>query len=101
MAIADRHPPKRFSTLLRVGGAGYKVLGKIDHHLPSKYFRLLLIYRQTRLPLEFTLGHGRPLNPYLRGILYLEMLAKMAPKDLILPPEDLFEAPSLCGWTEV
>lgn len=95
MAVMDRFPPKRFSTLLRLGGAGYKVLSKIDHHLPPKYERLKVIFRKTKQPMEFTLGRGRPLNPYLRGILYQEVLQKMAPKDLILPPDDLFEVPGM------
>lgn len=36
MAVLDRYTPKRFSTALRLGGAGYRVLSKVDHFLPSK-----------------------------------------------------------------
>lgn len=100
MAVMDRYPPKRFSTLLRLGRAGYRVFSKVDHYLPPKFERLMVIFNKTKQPMEFTLGRGRPLNPYLRGILYHEILQKMVPKDLILPPEDLFEAPGMIDILE-
>ncbi|KAJ9130803.1 hypothetical protein P3X46_034081 [Hevea brasiliensis] len=85
MSLADRHPFARFSTLLRVGGAGYKTLGKVDHFLPPKYERIKLIYQKMHYPLEFILGRFRPLSPYLSGFLYDKVLRTMVPRDPILP----------------
>lgn len=62
------YPIKRFSTLCRIGGAGYRTLSRLQH-TPSPRFSMY-----TR--------RGRPLNPYLRGVLIDYLRKEMFPKEL-------------------
>ncbi|CAH1444039.1 unnamed protein product [Lactuca virosa] len=42
-------------------------------------------------PLDFWLGKGRPLSPEAHGRLVRLLRAKLKPRELILPPDELFE----------
>lgn len=90
MAVDGKYSIKRFSTLCRVGGMGYKGLSRIDH-VRSKHYdrvwhmRTKFVYQD----IEWWLGRGRPLNPYLRGLMIDHLRPVMKPKDLRLAPPEL------------
>lgn len=81
MAIHDKYDLKRFSTFVRIGGGGYRTLSNLNNIKSSKWRRLKLMWDKRRLPLEYLLGSGVPLNPYLHGELVRLLRRKMAPKD--------------------
>ncbi|KAL0292197.1 UNVERIFIED_CONTAM: putative mitochondrial protein [Sesamum radiatum] len=70
MAIRNKYSERitRFSTLCRIGGLGYRALGRIDYKRSLTTERRLAMWFRTLLPLTIWLGRGRPLNPYLRSI---------------------------------
>lgn len=51
MAIQMAYPVARFSTLARVGGAGFKVLAKLDHKRPILYER---VFARIHPPLQLS-----------------------------------------------
>lgn len=81
MAIHEKYDLKRFSTFVRIGGGGYRTLSNLNNIKSSKWRRLKLMWDKRRLPLEYLLGSGVPLNPYLHGELVRLLRRKMAPKD--------------------
>lgn len=90
MAIHLKYGIKRFSTLAHISGAGYRVLAKLDHTGSTHTERILSMWTKMSLPLELWLGRGRPLNPYLRGVIIDFLIKEMKPRDLSLPPDALF-----------
>lgn len=77
-SISMSYPIKRFSTLCRIGGAGYRTLSRLQHTRPLRLERLFSMYTR----------RGRPLNPYLRGVLIDYLRKEMFPKELkVLPSE--------------
>ena len=79
MAIQDKYPCKRFSTLARVGGAGYRQLARLDHYRNSHFERVMAMYTKQRLPFDLWLGRGLPLNPYLKGVIIDYLRKEMRP----------------------
>ena len=75
-----KYPCKRLTTLARVGGAGFRVLAKFNHTRSAHYERVVAMYTKTRLPFDLWLGRGRPLNPYLRGVIIDLLRKEMRPK---------------------
>ena len=53
MAVLDKYPCKRFSTLARIGGAGYRQLARLDHYRNSHFERVLAMYMIRRYTLEW------------------------------------------------
>jgi len=89
IAVQLQYPMRRFSTMCRVGGIGFRVLSRLDHSRSLRVERLLAMYTKTTLPIELWLGRCLPLNPYARGVI-IELLRKeLRPKELKLPPEEL------------
>jgi len=81
---------KRFSTLARVGGAGFRQLAKFPHR-NAHFDRIFYIHTKTMaFNLEWWIGRGRPLNPYLRGWIIDFLVREMKPKELSLYPDKLF-----------
>ena len=69
--------------------------------LRSKYYqRIATMWDKTKLPLYLWLGRGRPLNPYLRGVIIAHLRVKMQPNELRLPPDNLFEMPGKKDFLE-
>lgn len=110
MAIHYKYPVRRFSTLVRIGGGGYKVLSRIHsiQNLSVRWRRLHTMYTRYTRPdladrsIELWLGRGRPLNPYLRGLMVDKLRSVMKPKELNLAPEEVFPTPNsrdLLEWT--
>ncbi|KAK1411716.1 hypothetical protein QVD17_38276 [Tagetes erecta] len=71
MAVAHRYLVR---LLCRLGGTGYRVLARLDHRRPRRYSCL-----------------GRPLSPEAQGRLVILLRAKLKPRELVLPPDELFE----------
>lgn len=71
-----------------MGGAGHKRLARFSSIIKSKkYSRLYAMYsRGGSTALEWFLGRGNPLNPYLRGLIIKELRNKLRPKDLKVAP---------------
>lgn len=82
-----------YVALCRVGGAGYKTLGSIHTKRSKKWERLWVAFNKPscgeRLPFEFWLGRGYPLNPYLKGLIVDFLRKELKPKELKLVPEEL------------
>ena len=101
MSIHMTYPIKRFSTLCRIGGFGYRTISSLPHRQSPRIRRLLAMFTKRSMPFELWLGRGRPLNPYLKGSLVEWLRRETAPKDLHLFPDearlgnvgDFFEAP--------
>lgn len=110
VAIGQKYSSVRFSTLCRVGGAGFKQLARLDHRRSIRFERVLAM--QTKIMFgsngfELWLGRGCPLNPYIRGLIVERLRKEMKPRDLRLIPDELFatekvkdflEWSTLCGW---
>ncbi|CAH1453196.1 unnamed protein product [Lactuca virosa] len=94
MAVAHRYSVRDFRLLCRLGGAGYRVLARLDHRRPRRYFHLVVMGLKLLSPsywLDFWLGKGRPLSREAHGRLVRLLRAKLKPRELILPPDELFE----------
>ncbi|KAI3671369.1 hypothetical protein L2E82_53357 [Cichorium intybus] len=77
-----------------LGGAGYRVLARLDHRRPRRYSHLVVMglkLLSPSYPLDFWLGKGRPLSPEAHGRLVRLLRAKLKPRELVLPPDELFE----------
>lgn len=85
-AIRLKYPISRFSTFCRIGGVGYKSLAKINSQSSPKINFKRTLWLKALLPIEWWLGNGLPLNPYLQAqaIHYLRKVRK--PKEP--PPKE-------------
>jgi hypothetical protein len=92
LQFADKYKVTRLSTLMRLRGFGYRALGRLHSTQSRRVLRLkvasLKPVRGGILPLEWWIGRGKPLNPYLRGIIVSLILKELKPKELVLLPED-------------
>ncbi|KAG6467716.1 hypothetical protein ZIOFF_074354 (mitochondrion) [Zingiber officinale] len=88
MSIHMTYPIKRFSTLCRIGGFGYRTISSLPHRQSPRIRRLLAMFTKRSMPFELWLGRGRPLNPYLKGSLVEWLRRETAPKDLHLFPDE-------------
>lgn len=75
--VADKYHLSRVS-LFRLAGAGSRVRGRLlSNHLSRRWKRLRIVSYKSlsylRLPLDLWLGRGKPLNPYLKGIIVEEV----------------------------
>ncbi|KAK8939187.1 hypothetical protein KSP39_PZI011505 [Platanthera zijinensis] len=82
MALALRYNVSRLSTLVRIGGGGYKTLGSLHQSscsrtvLRLKSMQLKTLLTQNSGKIELWLGRGRPLSPYLKRKLWFSLLEK-------------------------
>lgn len=88
MTIANRYSVRRFSTVARIGGAGYRQTAKI--HWSSSIKRILGLFQKGQLPVDLWLGRGLPLNPYLRATLIHKIRERIKPVSLRVPPDGYF-----------
>ena len=104
MAIGSKYGHKaRFSTLARVGGAGYKVLSRLDSRRSIRFERLYAMRTKNPLGhecLELWLGRGLPLNPYIRGFIINYLRKEMKPKDIRMIRDELFFTPKVKEFLE-
>lgn len=52
------------------------------------------------MPILYWLGRGKPLNPYLIGILVDRLRNELKPKELRVPPEKDWEMPGMAVINE-
>lgn len=92
LQFADKYNVTSLSTLMRLRGFGYRVLGRLHSTQSRRVLRLkvasLKPVRGGLLPLEWWIGRGKPLNPYLRGIIVNLIIKELKPMELTLPPSD-------------
>jgi len=107
MAICEKYQIKRFSTLCRIGGIGYKQRSRLTHRLGRKTTRLSVLWQKTLFrnhDVEWLLGRGLPLDPYVKGQVVDFLKGRLSPKDLQLPPPWCFhteDEQDLLEWTSV
>ncbi|AWL21855.1 RNA dependent RNA polymerase [Chenopodium quinoa mitovirus 1] len=83
-----------FNTLLRIGGAGYRVRSRQLSTLNRKWEKIRAVQvkltgQRAQLPIEFWIGRGCPLDPYLKGKIIVYLRKEFKPKELRLTPEGL------------
>ena len=109
IAVHKTYPLKGFTTLCRIGGAGFRVLSKLDHYRPPRFERVYWMWMKTKLPFNLWMGQGLPLNPYTHGKLCDMLRDKLSPREISPPPDELFEKSqmrdfleysSLCAWMD-
>jgi len=95
--IAHRYNIQSVNVVQRLGGAGYRVRARLLSTQSRRWSRLRAAlgkpYGQTNMPLEFLIGRGNPLNPYLRGKIILYLLREFKPKEIHLFPDSSFIYP--------
>lgn len=96
--------------VLRLGGAGFRVRTRTRKPVSAKWCRLRGAYSRyawdSRLPVEWWLGGGKPLTPYIHGIILDQVREFFRPKDLKIPSwfyddelkAELNERRLLRGW---
>lgn len=94
LGIADKYSISHFAVLARVGGHGYKALGRLYHKRSKKLERLWIGYSRPRHgdPLLWDLWLGRgslPQAPYLKGVIVDFLRRKLYYRDLTVPPDEL------------
>ncbi|KAF1854694.1 hypothetical protein Lal_00015655, partial [Lupinus albus] len=101
LSLLHTYGVKRFSTLARLHGAGFKVLSRLNHTLSPRYRRLKAVWDRVGMPFELWLGRGLPLDPYLRGYLFDILRKAYKPnKYLFLPPLSLYPSEVSAWFTE-
>lgn len=100
LAIHEKSKISRFSTLMRIGGAGYKTRSVAKSPKSIKWKRFRVLFGKSRLQVEYLLGDGCPLNPYLLGKLKRYALERLKPRELHRPPVELFEFEGMADFLE-
>lgn len=86
-----------FKGIVRLGGGGFRVLANLDNPLGKKWRRLKAAAGKPGLEhtdhLEWWIGRGLPLNPYIKGRMVSMLMRKLRPRQLRVPPcpEVVFE----------
>ena len=87
----------KLKSILRVGGAGYRVMSRLSPCTVKGRWSRLIIYLSynssfNELSLEWWFsGFTKPLNPYLKGCIVHWLLERVKPKQLTLPPHSAFD----------
>lgn len=93
LGIADRYQISNFAILARLGGHGYKSLGRLYHKRSRKLERLWIGFVRPRTDspriFELWLGRDNLISPYFKGILVEFLRKALRPRELRLPPEEL------------
>lgn len=89
MAIHTRYQCRRFLTLCRLTGVGFKRLSRLNHSRSLRIARLRALYSKAELPLDLWLGFGLPLNPYVKGVIVALLTKVLRPKELTPAPSEV------------
>lgn len=91
--LAHSYNVSSTSVLFRLAGAGYRVRARYLSTTSKRWVRLRAIaakpFRSGQLPLEFRLGRGNPINPYLRAKMIAYLRREFKPKEIRFLPEEL------------
>lgn len=98
--INNTYKIKRFSTFCRIGGLGYRGLSSITHRHSLTTKRRWAIWCKSMLPIDWWLGCGKPLNPYINGLLVSYIRDQLKPKQLKVVPEEFFSQPGMAHFNE-
>lgn len=76
------------NVLQRLAGAGYRVRARLMSTQSKRWERLKAAAAKPyliieRLPSQYWLGRGKPLNPYLKGRMVAYLRKELKPKELI------------------
>lgn len=97
-AIRMRYSISGFSTYCRIGGLGYRNLGRLHNSSHPSIRRMN--WDKPNLPVDWWLGDGQPLSPYVRARVVLYLLERFKPRAPVPPPVDLFMQPGMCDFLE-
>ncbi|PHT78704.1 hypothetical protein BC332_29277 [Capsicum chinense] len=84
--LADKYDIRNDSTLFRLAGAGFRARARLRSTTSCgrRWQRLWVAahkpLRNSQLPLEWWIGRGTPLNPYLKGIMVDWLRKELKPK---------------------
>lgn len=83
------------NTLFRLAGAGFRTRSRLDSFRRSRRWERLWVVATkpghgAQLPRQWWIGRGKPLNPYLKGLL-VEWLRKETKEIRLIPDELLFD----------
>lgn len=92
--LADLYKISNPNVLFRLAGAGFRVRSRLYSSKRSKRWERLWVASTkppgtSRLPLEWWIGRGRPINPYLKGLIIERLRKELKPKELRLFPEEI------------
>lgn len=91
--LASHYNIESMSVLFRLAGAGYRVRARMLSTTTKRWARLRVIagkpFRSQDYPLEWWLGRGNPLNPYLRSKTILFLRRELRPREIRLVPDEL------------
>lgn len=91
--LREKYNIEKISVLQRLGGAGYRVRSRLMTTQSIKWERLKVVVSKPigskSLPLDFWLGRGYPLNPYLKAKMVTFLRREMKPKEIKIFPQDL------------
>ena len=80
--------------LFRLAGAGYRTRSRLYSTPRSRRWERLWVVSTkqpgtSQLPLEWWIGRGQPINPYLKGIIVDRLRKELKPKELRVVPEEV------------
>ncbi|PHT98242.1 hypothetical protein BC332_32834 [Capsicum chinense] len=85
--------PIGISILQRLGGAGFRVRSRLYSTQSKRWERFKAAAQKPNrshpLPLEYWIGRGKPLNPYLKGKIVDFLRKELKPKEIRLFPEEM------------
>lgn len=92
--LCDLYKITNPNVLFRLAGAGYRVRSRLySTHRSRRWERLWVASTKppgtSRLPLEWWVGRGRPINPYLKGLIIERLRKELKPKEIRLFPEEM------------
>ena len=78
--------------MFRLGGAGYRVRSRMMSTQSKRWERLRVAIGKPsgsrQLPIEWWIGRGKPINPYLKGIIVDYLRRELKSKEIKLIPEE-------------
>lgn len=103
------HSPLRLSTKLRIGGFGFKAcsrpLRSRAHGFRARRYLVLLAYTwvsEYSLSIDVAIGLslGFMIHPSVVGMLWHHLWSELAPKELQLPPSEVYPYPGMMDFNE-
>lgn len=103
-----------FKSLARLAGAGFRTRSRLYSTRRSKRWERLWVIatkppHRSQLPLEWWVSRGRPLNPYLKGLIVEFLRKELKPKELRMVPDEptfdgereILERTVILGWIKM
>ena len=79
-------------------------MSKMNQRLHSHFMRAYIMFMYSTsskdLSLDWFLGRGKPLNPYLKGFLFRKILSFLKPKDIKVAPDWCYDSYSMLFGAE-